>query len=155
MDLVLRPEHLGFRRPGDGDAAESVSAKAFKSACHAAARAAGGQVDEFRMPQVTPNFYVARILEKGGRMSVLGHMFEPFLAFARPLDADVMSVDFVDHERLAKAFRDNTEFSPLETRTLNRSLTSAELASLGPECVKELRYWKADTVGKAMFNWFD
>ena len=155
MDFVLRPAHLGFRRPGHVDTAGSVSAEAFKSACHSAARAAGNHVEEFRMPEVTPNFYVAHILEDEGRTAVLGHMFESCLAFARPLETDAMSAEFIDHERLAVAFRDNTGFRPLDTKTLNRPLTDAELASLGSEYAKELRYWRADTVGKAMFNWFD
>ena len=104
MDFILRPEHLGFLRPGDGGPAECVSAEAFRSACHAAARAAGNHVEEFRMPEATPNFYVAHILGDEGRTAVLGHMLESCLAFARPLETDAISAEFIDHERLARHF---------------------------------------------------
>ena len=123
MDFVLRAKHLGFRRPGDGDMARPVTAKAFRSACHAAARSAGRQVEESRAPEVTPTFYVAHILDDEGRTAVLGHRFESCPAFARPIDADAMSAEFIDHERLAKAFRDNTEFRPLDTKALKRALS--------------------------------
>ena len=155
MELPLRPELIGIWTQLDRPTTEPVAAKSFKSACHAAARAVGGRLTEFRSPQVTPNFHIAHIAENGAMTAVLGHLAEPFVAFARPIDAIAMSAEFLDHEGLATAFRDYSAFTPLDVELLNRPLTEEEIAGLRPQIVKELRYWRADTLGKAMFNWFD
>ena len=155
MEIILRPELLGDCRKGDDGTIEVISAKAFKTACFAAANAVGGKVSEVRVPDVTPNFYVAHIAEKQASTAVLGHRVEPYVAFAPPIDAIAMSTEFIDHDGLARAFRDYTDFTPLSTVTLNRSLTDADIAELREPTRRELRFWGANTLGKAMFNWFD
>ncbi len=155
MELTLRPELIGSWTRNDKHTAELVSAKAFKAACHAAAHAVGGRLTEFRGPQVTTNFHIAHITENGAITAVLGHPVEHFVAFAQPIDATAMSAEFLDHEGLATAFRDHSAFTPLDVELLNRPLSEEELAGLRPQIVKELRYWRANTLGKAIFNWFD
>lgn len=155
MEIILRPELLGDCKRGDGGIIEMISAKAFKSACYAAANAISGKVSDFREPEVTPNFYVAHFAEGSASTAVLGHRVEPYVAFALPIEADAMSTEFIDHDGLARAFRDYTAFTPLGTETLNRPLTKADLAELRRPALKEIKFWRADTLGKAMFNWFD
>ncbi len=155
MEIILRPELIGFLPEDKSGTTQRVAAKAFKSACYTAAHAVGGRVSDFREPDITPSFYVVHIAEGETSTAVLGHRVKPFIAFAQPVDAIAMCADFVDHIHLASAFRDLTPFTPLDLATLNRPLTDDELAGLHPAATKVLRHWKADTLGKAMFNWFD
>lgn len=154
MNLALRPALVGFVEPGQGRI-DTVSENAFRSACHAAARAVGGAVVEFRVPDVTPTFYLAHITEREAVTAVLCHRAEPYLAFTRPLEADAMSIEFLDNPSLAAAFGDNARFTPLDAGTLDRPLTEADFAGLDPGCLKQLRYWRPKSLGEAMFNWFD
>ncbi len=155
MKLVLRPELLGFLPSRTGRVPDSVSAKAFKSACYAVARATDGAVGEFRAPDVTPSFFLAEMSNGAERTAVLCHRIEPYLAFATPIDVADMEVEFVNRPALSAAFCELSAFTPLAVETLLRPLIDEDIAGLSHACVRTLRYWRVKTLGEAMFNWFD
>ena len=154
MHIRLCDTLIGFAG-SDGGRAARIPEQEFKAACYAAAQAVGGAVTDFRAPDVTPNFYVAHIDAGGRETAVLGHCAEPYVAFAQPIDPATNAATFVDHEALADAFRQTSRFSPLTVATLSRALGSDDLDDLSAAVSKQLRYWKPESLGKAMFNWFD
>ena len=129
--------------------------RAFLTACHHAARAIGGRVAGIEGPGVTPNFHLAEIAHRDGRLSVLGHGCVLFAAIAGPRPWRDLRPTFADDPAVAAAIVAASALRPLAVAELSTPLDQADLSALGPGEHRQIAYWKPDTVGELLFNYWD
>ncbi|MFI6009132.1 hypothetical protein ACIBAG_09905 [Streptomyces sp. NPDC051243] len=144
----------GFRGPGD-DPLPHVDVVLFKTACHAAARSIRATVGEVTPAGVTPNFHTALITGPGVRSAVLCHAVLPVVAFAAsPPPAGAPVADFTSPPAWAAAF-EPSGLRLLDVAELSMPLARADTSELAEAELEQALYWRPDTVGELMFNWWD
>jgi len=135
--------------------------RAFRRACHAAARSIGATVVEFRFAEgVTPNFHQALIACRDRTVAV-----------ARATDAAVLALAEPRALGPAHGVAGSSPLSFLDVPALTatlagllpgcRVLTPAELdgpfdAEAWPHVSsRDIAYWRPATLGEALFNYWD
>ncbi|NKY88747.1 hypothetical protein [Nocardia veterana] len=134
--------------------------RAFRRACYAAARRTGGKVIEFRLPDgVAPNYYQGIIAYGDRHLAVVALRDSSVLAVAEPhvFDpregaADFGPLTFHDSPELADALAEQPGFEILTSSQLNGPFNPADWPDIDPDDVK---YWKPQTLGEALFNFWD
>lgn len=135
----------GFRPP-------TVELQAFKAALYAAARADRSEVGDLCEPGVTPSFYSARLRSARRELYVLCDPLTGLIAFASPpLE---MPLRFVHGGPTAEALQ-ALGWTCATPELLARRLTEEEIAGLSDDERRALAYWRPDSVGAVLFNWFD
>ena len=134
-----------------------VAPKVFKSICYAIARAVGMSVVKFKPCGPTPNFHLAVLKGRNEKetIAIVCNATFPIVAFAEPPSEGQCSLTFRDDERLAAAFRLQGGFEVASASDLSAAVRERELSELGPVEREEVRYWRPQTVGEIVFNWFD
>lgn len=120
----------------------------FRQFCHAFARAHQGRVNAFDLDLSGKSFYAAEIELGHRRFSLLGNAFYPWIAFAEPME--YAEITFVDAPFVLTA-PDVRLLTPDELRQDWRGCASR----LGETEMKQIRYWKPQTVGEIVFNFWD
>jgi len=141
----------GFDGSGKGPPPE-VAAHEFKAACQAAARAWGGTVCSFQGSAYPFNYHGAVLEREGTRLSVLCNTHYPLVAFMDPADP---APRYVDAPELHRFFREQTEFTPLDTEFLRANPTREHLRDLGPTELQQIDYWRPENLGEIIFNGWD
>ncbi|WP_394613623.1 hypothetical protein JNUCC0626_27305 [Lentzea sp. JNUCC 0626] len=122
----------------------------FRGLVHEAARRAGGAVTRWCEPHVTPNFHAAYVEYRDHR---------PTVAVLLTHAGDVALTH--DHERQPLVFADDAALTGvleelgLTVRTpaeLHRPFRAADWPLLD---ARDVRYWRPETAGQALFNWWD
>ncbi|MFD4676643.1 hypothetical protein ACFWNN_43470 [Lentzea sp. NPDC058450] len=123
---------------------------AFRALVHEAARRAGGTVTRWCEPDVTPNFCAAYVEYRDHR---------PTVAVLRTHAGDVALTH--DHEQMPLAFTDDAALTSVlaelglnvrEPAELRQPFRAADWPLLDP---RDVRYWRPETAGEALFNWWD
>ncbi|WP_219825555.1 hypothetical protein [Nonomuraea typhae] len=124
-----------------------------RAAWYAAARAAGGQVGRFLKREYPRNFHTATISGRDGEHVALFHSGLPLVAF---VDEERYRYDkeFLDPPAWAESIGD-FGFAVLDRSLLLAPLTEAHTAELSGAEPREIRYWRAETVGATLFNSWD
>lgn len=121
----------------------------FKTVVFEAARALQAVVTELHEPDVTPNFASACIQVPTRRVYVIQSEAGDW-AFSSTHNPSDCRLEFTDWDELADA---------LQSRFNIRVLSAADLK--GPFRKREwmhdtdIKYWKPETLGQALFNWWD
>lgn len=140
-----------------------IELRAFRQACYEAAERTGGKLIEFRLAEgVTPNFHQGIIAYRDRHLAVVALRDSAVLAIAEPRviasengarEADPLT--FVEAPDLVTALSERAERAGFEV------LTGTELArpfdaAAWPELDRaEIRFWQPETVGDALFNYWD
>lgn len=130
-----------------------VDGKQFKQLCFDFAIRKGGKVIDFNTPQYPANFYLAQVEVLYNQFYLLLNEHYPYLAFASAVEFG--NIKFVDEPILFEYFYSfykvigtvelNTPFNQIPGE--KNELNSAEL--------RELTYWKPETIGEILFNYWD
>ena len=136
--------------PGAG-----LTLSAFATLCHHAARAVGGTVTGVVPAGVTPTFHTVEITRYGQRTTVLGHSTVSIGAFAEPRAPGDATVTFTDRPDLAAVIGATSHLVILTTQQLNAPLSTADLTALDAGEHKQIAYWRPDTIGELLFNFWD
>ncbi|MBL7254149.1 hypothetical protein [Paractinoplanes lichenicola] len=127
----------------------------FRRVCHEGARLTGGRVTEFRVSdRVTPNFHQG-IVDYGDRtVAVVIARDTGAVAVAEPrsLDGDWGPLTFVDLPDLIGALAFAGEFRVLTPEELAAPLDPARWPELS---AYDIRSWKPESTGAALFNFWD
>lgn len=126
----------------------------FAMICYEVARTISGRVGAITPPGVTPNFHSAVIVHGGKQVMLLGHQHAPFLATAAPASGNA-SIIFVDDPRIHAALNPPGPFRLLTLSELQTPLNLADLAALDHAELVQINYWKPNTVGELIFNYWD
>lgn len=150
---LLRPGITGFA-PSHGAPLGHVDLKTWKSDIYTVARTAGLRVLDVQPASVTPNFHSAALMSKDRALFVLCNASLPVVAVVaeRPAPGRLL---FVNDERIASSFKRQGTYLVADATDLARRLTGADVAALGPVEQDQIAYWKPETVGEVVFNWFD
>ncbi|MEU2550164.1 hypothetical protein ABZ589_00465 [Streptomyces sp. NPDC013313] len=142
----------GFYRPKDGPIPET-DLRAFRSALYAAARTAGGRVDQVE-PQAYPRtFHTASVIDDTGEWIILCHMYHPWIAFAQER-GDWCSEDFVAPPPWAGTFA-YAGFVVLDREQLATPLSDVDTSGLTSGEWREIRFYGVTTLGGVLFNAWD
>lgn len=134
-----------------------------KRLVHEVARRTGGEVTEFRTARHdTPNFHQGVLTYRDRTVAVVGTRYFGRLALAEPRVIEFgqggvssMPLTFLDDPDLVAVLTD------LAPRTGFRFFGRAELdGPLDPAAwpdmsANDIRYWRPQTLGAALFNWWD
>ncbi|MGW4508227.1 hypothetical protein ACWENO_26670 [Streptomyces sp. NPDC004436] len=142
----------GFFRPEDGPVPET-DRRAFRAALHAAARAAGGDVDDVEEQAYPRSFHSATIRSGSGEAVVLCHAHHPWIAFARER-RDWYTEEFLAPPAWADAFA-HLGFTVLDRATLCLPLADVDTSALTPIERRAVRAHGITTLGGVLFNAWD
>lgn len=142
------------------DLPPQVDEKQFKQICFNIVLRNGGKVKKFNSSGYITNFYSTQIELFDKQFFILLNEHYPFLAFAS--NVEYCDIKFLDMPILFEQF--STYYKVIKTEKLNESvilrpgskngilqneheLNSAEL--------KQIAYWKPETIGNIIFNYWD
>ena len=121
----------------------------FKHIIYTTCRSLHATPSDWFVPDVTPNFYAVRIATRDAVFFVLCNHQEQW-AYSRTFEPMRCTLDFVDQPAFSKTLYDLFGLRPLTTAELMADFC------LQPELsVADVRYWKPQTVGDALFHWWD
>lgn len=130
-----------------------VDGKQFKQLCFDIASRNRGKLIDFITPQYPSNFYYAQVDVLGNRFYILLNEHYPYLAFAsvvefgniKFIDRPVLNEQFPSFYRIIGTVELNVPFN--QNLIKKTELNSAEL--------EQIAYWKPETVGQVIFNYWD
>lgn len=140
------------------DEPPKMDGRQFKQLCFSIANNNGGSVLIYKEPQAGTNFYHTEVNVFNKHLHLLLNAHYPFLAFASVVNYG--QIDFVDEPQLFEQF--STYYRVLGTVELNEPLF-LKLGSkednlqneLNSAELKQLAYWKPETIGSLIFNFWD
>ena len=151
--LILRSGITGFLP------APSVKENKFKQICYSLF---GSKVLDFIGAEAGKNFYECIIKIKDKRIHILLNGQYPFMAFTSTREVYVKYFPFIDEPELSKLF--NQYYKILHPNQLNEPLRYTQKGAkiivknenhLHQDELEELVYWKPETVGDVVFNYWD
>lgn len=107
----------------------------------------GADVMEIHLPEVTPNFMSASLKIKQQTVYVLCSDNQDW-AFSQQLQP--FKLQFIDHPLLANALHNLANIQVYCTSQLNAPFVAQSWMSK-----HDINYWKPQTLGEALFNWWD
>ncbi|MFC9970044.1 hypothetical protein ACFVH6_03980 [Spirillospora sp. NPDC127200] len=134
-----------------------VNVRDFRKACYTAARRTSGRVAEFRLADdVTPNFHQGLIAYRDRTVAVVCLRDLAVLAIAEPRAIGGVResgpLTFVDAPALANVLAELPGFRTLSLPDLNGPFQAANWPHVS---VDDIKYWRPDNLGEALFNYWD
>lgn len=125
---------------------------------HGIARAAGWKIEPIRWDTYPMSFHWTAADGPDGRFAILVGGHSPIIAFSSVLP-DYFNLRFIDVPKFSEAASTiGAEFETLPSNELKADLTSQDrefVSQLGAQFERDLKYWKPQTVGDVIFNWWD
>ncbi|GIE76966.1 hypothetical protein Aph02nite_29160 [Actinoplanes philippinensis] len=143
----------GFRSGREPDL-PPVAARTFRGACHEAARAADGTVEQVTESAYPRNFHSAVIRAPSGRLTVLCNDSYPWVAFAEGVTGDLDPKAFADPPSWAGTFT-GAGFVVMSRRLLASPLDAVDTGALGTAERLQIDSWRPPNVGETVFNSWD
>lgn len=104
------------------------------------------------------SFHWAELKQGERRFSLVIHESSPFVALSSTVP-DYVNLSFIDDAAFALAVQQaSAPFLLLTAADLNRRLTAADrefIRRLSDQHERDLAYWKPETQGDVIFNWWD
>jgi hypothetical protein len=132
----------------------NVPAPHFKAACYEVAREHGAFVVGFPESVGTLNYYRCILRWRDVEFAVICNHAYPYIAFSPTTDAEELVLEFFDQPELGKSF-EGVGFKCCRAEALDAPLQSSDTRQLRPSELADVRYWRPDKVGHAIFNWYD
>ena len=131
----------------------NVEGKQFKQLCFDIVSRNGGKVIDFNMPQYPASFYYAQVEILGNRFYILLNEHYPYLAFASAVEFG--NITFIDNPVLYEQF--SPFYQVIGTVELNVPFNQnlVKKTELNSAELEQLAYWKPETVGQIIFNYWD
>jgi hypothetical protein len=137
---------------------ERVAGKQFAVACHAVARIARANVEQFRSADdaVTPSFHEAHLTFRDGSDGVrlICNKHFPIVAFLAParFEGDA-NLQFVDCPVVANLL--DSIFLVLNSSVARKAISAEVVANLDDDEMKQIQYWRPQSIGEIVFNYWD
>lgn len=127
----------------------------YKKLCDALANELNGELTDFNDSLYPANFHKAHFKFPEREICLLMNKHYPLLAFA--VTVETMKIEFLDFPQGAQVIPD--EYSVLPVAALAAKVTEQMGEKLEHELnkgtVQQIRYWKPETVGQIIFNFWD
>lgn len=121
----------------------------FKQIVFACANQIGGKVIQLHQPSATPNFFAAEISLKGSTVFLLCTHDDDW-AFSKNFSPLRCTLQFTEEPAISSALAMLFEIEVLSLDTLQSKYTKSP-----NHCPSDLKYWKPQTMGEGLFNWWD
>jgi hypothetical protein len=129
----------------------------FRSHCYSVARVLNCSVVAVEAPilGVACNFVSGTFKFSRDSVAVLLNAHFPVVAFSEPLMAGTTHLRFIDSPKLADAFQNFGLYEVPDFSELTAPLTLANYDDLAADERKQIKYWKPQSVGEVVFNFWD
>ncbi|MEI5906647.1 hypothetical protein WAK64_06200 [Bacillus spongiae] len=130
-----------------------VDGKQFKQLCFDVISRNNGKVVDFITPQYPTNFYYAHVEIEDNQFYILLNEHFPYLAFASIVEFG--NIKFINKPVLYEKF--SSLYRVIGTGELNAPLTQDLLkqTELNSVELEQISYWRPETVGQIIFNYWD
>ncbi|MFO1018197.1 MAG: hypothetical protein U1E03_11405 [Hyphomonadaceae bacterium] len=122
------------------------------------ARACGWEVLGFHWDKYPMSFHWVDLKQGERRFALLIHESSPFVALTSAIP-DYFNLAFMDDAAFVSAVeRVGAPFRSLPASDLRQPLTDEDreyVRSISDQHERDLKYWKPETVGDVIFNWWD
>lgn len=129
------------------------------SALHSIARQQRCAIKNFHWQTYPLSFHWVELDGAEGQFSLLIEEGSPFAALCRAVPPVGEKLDFFDDQSFAEAADSiQAPFSFMPAASLGKDLTAADrafVANLSDRHASDLKYWKPETVGDVVFNFWD
>ncbi|MFJ9683960.1 hypothetical protein ACIRP2_39100 [Streptomyces sp. NPDC101194] len=142
----------GFRDRGDPPL-PSTDPRTCRAAWYAAARAAGGQVEDFTEQEYPQNFHSATISDRDGTHIALFHAHYPLIAFVG--DRRYWYTDEFQKPPTWATVLTDVGFAALSAAQLLSPLTESDTSALSATEWRQIKHWRPETLGATLFNSWD
>ncbi|GAA2842057.1 hypothetical protein [Crossiella cryophila] len=129
--------------------------KQFRTLITAVAREFGAHIEEFLLPDGTPNYITTRLRERERRFDLLCHDSLFLLAFAEVSPTPGAPPVFRDEPRWAELLQARSEFGVYTREELDTPLSEVDINELNSFEHGQIRHWRPGTVGELTFNHWD
>ena len=126
--------------------------KTFKTIIYNISNQSDFKVIELIEPNITPNFYIARVKKYDNEFFILAS-YEDNWAFTKKYNSSNLLFDFINNSKLSKLLKSQYRISVLTKEKLN-SLATPPLGGWGAK-ENDIKYWKPKTLGEVLFNYWD
>ncbi|WP_245234529.1 hypothetical protein [Streptomyces flavochromogenes] len=149
VGIRWEPGGTGFRDRTDPPLPRT-DPRTCRAAWHAAARVAGGQVEDFTEQEYPQNFHSATINDRDGTHIALFHAHHPLIAFVGDRRYRY-SDEFRDAPTWATVLTD-AGFAVLSAARLLSPLTESDTSALSAAEWRQIKHWRPETLGATLFN---
>ncbi len=154
--LVLQRGVTGFFNWDERGAIPEFHFREFKLVIHVVARELSCSATNLVERGVTPNFHSALIACEDQSILILGHSIYPIFAIAKPLEHSSQCLRFIDIDKVSQIVNDHFPHVTLASaQRLTQKLSGTDLVELDEFELEQVKYWKPETVGELVFNWWD
>ena len=151
---VLPQGVTGFRHAEEPPLSE-ISIRSLETACWEAARRLHGSVLSTRPAGIATNFHTFEISLPEQKVSILCNAHFPLIGFAEPIAPGQQVFSFVDVSGLAAVLKSIGGLEVLTAGELKSPLVQESISDLSPAELKQVAYWRPQTVGEVIFNCWD
>ncbi len=145
----------GFYDASEQDGLPHVSVEIFKKEIVGALAPLAYRLIEIEEAGVTPNFHLALFEQEGRRLVVVCNSIYPYIALANEPEKSKCQLNFLTNESIEDAIGTYTNFEVIPSTSLCEQLTSENLSYLNKAEQSQVNYWRPNTVGEVIFNWWD
>ena len=131
--------------------------QAFQVLCHMVAIELNGRVDyaerlgEYR----EKNFSLVTLTVHNTDISVMLNVHCPYLAFALPVSRNHNTLSFIDWPVGTESFNRYGDYTILTYQQLSKPFVECDISSLADAEHDQVKYWRPQTVGELIFNFWD
>lgn len=136
----------GFRDFNDRPVPEQDE-KMFKKLCYSIAQQYSCMVVSFDFDLASKNFYSAEMKSDQGRLYILGNAYYPWIAFAKK--ADLGEIEFME-----SPFQKISRDVHLLTLSELQEGWHHSVGKLSKAELDQIEYWKPETLGEIIFNFW-
>ncbi|MEV4183139.1 hypothetical protein AB0J28_17075 [Streptosporangium canum] len=101
------------------------------------------------------SFHAAILTYRDRELELVGHVLLPLLALARRRSGSDMALSFLDDPEVSGKLGAYEPYRVPGTDELALPVARADLSELGEVEMDQIRYWRPETVGELVFNFWD
>ena len=128
---------------------EVINPKLFKKICYEFIQEYPAVVLSIDTSLTNKNFYVFEILHNNAHIYILMNVYYPYFTFASSINDNIT---FIDIPNMSKSVLMKYEW--LNKNQLNESCKDS-LNLLSPVELEQIHYWKPQTIGEIIYNYWD
>lgn len=138
-----------------GDCVVNVTLEKYKSIIVPMLSSHGYRLIETQKAGVTPNFHTLTFQKKDIVFNILCNATHKVIAFTNNPIKEYQSIQFIDYQEVQKLFETYGDITVVMADELNRPITDNDSKNLNEAEWKQIAYWKPQSIGEIIFNWWD
>lgn len=130
-----------------------VDGEQFKQLCFDFTSRNSGKVMDFITPQYSSNFYYAHVEVVGNQFYILLNEHYPYLAFASVVECE--NIKFINSPVLYESFVSFYQVVGKDELNIHLNENALKQTELNSAEWEQVAYWKPETIGQIIFNYWD